>query len=107
MFENMNPLDRSTAFLEIAILLLIAFVLGYVAAKLPISPLGKKKIINEAKSKIDEEEEYIDPRDIITEPTSIKAVLTRDRKGNAIEPKKTLVEKVKLKPDNKIDNTDS
>ena len=30
------------------------------------------------------DDEEVDPRDIITEPTTIKAVLTRDRKGNAM-----------------------
>lgn len=100
MFENMNPLDRPTAFLEIGILLLITFVLGYLCAyflgvpssiitenkKNKSKKVKKKRIKKEA---IIKEEEYVDPRDIITEPTEIKAVLTRDRKGNAIDTLKT------------------
>lgn len=78
MFETMNPLDRSTAFFEIAIIILISFLLGYVVAKIP---LGEKK--KEAKKK--KEIEEVDPRDIIKEPNGIMANLTRDRDGNAID----------------------
>ena len=90
MFENMNPMDRPTAFLEIAILLLITFILGYVSARIPIgseSPIKKPKRSKKTEEVVAEEE--IDPRDIITEPTAIRAVLTRDRKGNAINPVKS------------------
>jgi len=78
MFETMNPLDRSTAFFEIAIIILISFLLGYVVAKIP---LGEKK--KEAKK--EKEIEEVDPRDIIKEPNGIMANLTRDRDGNAID----------------------
>jgi len=74
----MNPLDRSTAFFEIAIIILISFLLGYVVAKIP---LGEKK--KEAKK--EKEIEEVDPRDIIKEPNGIMANLTRDRDGNAID----------------------
>jgi len=99
MFENMNPMDRPTAFFEIAVLLLISFIIGFVAAKLPVSAISgftKNKQTN------DVEDEFVDPRDIITEPTSIKAVLTRDRKGNAIETIKTVERKTETAPVEKI-----
>ena len=81
MFENMNPLDRSTAFIEIGILLLVSFILGFVAAKIPLSALQKS---SKKENNTIADNEEVDPRDIITEPTTIKAVLTRDRKGNAM-----------------------
>jgi len=84
----MNPLDRPTAFLEIFILLLITFILGYISARIPIGSQPFKKS-SDSKKKDQIIEEDVDPRDIITEPTTIKAVLTRDRKGNAIDPIKT------------------
>ena len=84
----MNPLDRPTAFLEIFILLLITFILGYISARIPIGSQPFKKS-SDLKKKDQIIEEDVDPRDIITEPTTIKAVLTRDRKGNAIDPIKT------------------
>lgn len=74
----MNPLDRSTAFIEIAIIVLISFLLGYLIGKIP---LGEKK---KANKKIKQEEET-DPRDIISEPTEIMANLTRGRDGKAID----------------------
>ena len=90
MFENMNPLDSTTAFFEIAVLLLISFIIGFVAARIPIP--GSASVKNNGRTKKGAnkiEEEEIDPRDIITEPTTIKAVLTRDRKGNRIAPVET------------------
>lgn len=101
MFENMNPLDRPTAFFEIAVLLLISFIIGFLAARLPISgsiPIKKNKRFKKSPNIIDDE--YVDPRDIITEPTSIKAVLTRDRKGNPIAPMKTGHKKSEPSPAN-------
>lgn len=98
----MNPMDRPTAFFEIAVLLFISFIIGYLAARLPIggdSVVKKSKRTKKSLNIIDEE--YVDPRDIITEPTTIKAVLTRDRKGNAIAPMKTRV----TKPETTIENT--
>ena len=91
MFENMNPMDRPTAFLEIAILLLITFIIGFVSARIPIGGDSSSPIKKPKRSKKKEEVvvEEVDPRDIITEPTEIRAVLTRDRKGNAINPLKS------------------
>ncbi len=74
----MNPLDRSTAFIEIAIIIFISFLLGYLIGRIP---LGERK--KEAKK--NKEEEETDPRDIISEPTGIMANLTRDREGKAID----------------------
>ncbi len=73
----MNPLDRSTAFIEIAIIIFISFLLGYLIGRIP---LGERK----KEVKKNKEEEKTDPRDIIIEPTEIMAKLTRDRDGNAI-----------------------
>lgn len=87
MFENMNPMDRPTAFFEIAVLLLISFIIGFLAARIPIpgsDTLKSKRPSKKSPNIIDDE--HVDPRDIITEPTSIKAILTRDRKGNPISP---------------------
>jgi len=81
----MNPMDRPTAFFEIAILLLISFVIGFIAARIPLADSDLPKgggFFKKGSKKM--EEEQVDPRDIITEPTTIQAVLTRDRKGNAI-----------------------
>ena len=69
MFENMNPLDRPTAFLEIGILLFISFILGYIAARIPI-PTEKIQFGKKSET-IEEPEEEVDPRDIITEPLSL------------------------------------
>ncbi len=88
MFENMNPLDRPTAVFEIVVLLFISFILGYVCARIFVSK-NKKYIPSAATKKIKKNQDQItdiDPRDIISEPTTIKAVLTRDRKGNPIAP---------------------
>ena len=90
MFENMNPLDRSTAFFEIAVLLLISFIIGFIAARIPIKESVVKNENRNKNKPNSGNAEVIDPRDIITEPTTIKAVLTRDRKGNAIAPLKTV-----------------
>ena len=98
MFENMNPLDKPTAFFEIGVLLLISFILGYVcayyfgSAKAKNNTSIKKKPVKTSANIIDTD----DPRNIISEPTSIKAVLTRDRKGNPIAP---------VKEDSSVKNT--
>ena len=90
MFENMNPLDKPTAFFEIGVLLLISFILGYVCAyyfssgRTTKKTITKKKPVKTSANIIDTD----DSRNIISEPTSIKAVLTRDRKGNPIAPVK-------------------
>lgn len=98
MFENMNPLDRPTAFFEIAVLLLISFIIGFLAARLPIAGnITSKNNRRTKKSPNIIDDDHVDPRDIITEPTTIKAVLTRDRKGNAIATLKTATKKTETK----------
>jgi len=82
MFENMNPLDRSTAFIEIGIIIIISFILGYIIGKVP---LGEKKRISIFNKKASEVEEDLNPRDIISEPEGIMATLTRNREGKAID----------------------
>ncbi|WP_010522552.1 hypothetical protein [Aquimarina agarivorans] len=86
----MNPLDSSTAILEIVVLLLISFVLGYVCARIPLTHKKSRPETSNNKNtkKVTEAMDITDPRDIISEPTTIKAVLTRDRKGNAVVPPK-------------------
>ncbi len=89
MFENMTPIDRPTAIFEIVGLLLISFVLGYICARIPLTSGNSDSKTSSSRKKIKKTHEIItdiDPRDIISEPTTIKAVLTRDRKGNAIAP---------------------
>ncbi|WP_232285851.1 hypothetical protein [Aquimarina agarilytica] len=82
-------MDRPTAIFEIVALLLISFVLGYICARIPLTSGNsdsKTSIPRKKTKKAHEMISDIDPRDIISEPTTIKAVLTRDRKGNAIAP---------------------
>ena len=79
----MNPLDILSSFLEIGILLLISFILGFVAAKIPLGSNSEFSFLKKEKNALDVQEN-VDPRDIITEPQTIRAVLTRDRKGNAV-----------------------
>lgn len=85
MFENLNPFDRTTAYIEIAIMLLLSFVFGYLVARIPIEGSKKKLTRTKKKQNIEEDKEEVDPRDIITEPTQIRAVLTRERGGKAID----------------------
>lgn len=79
----MNSLDILSSFLEIGVLLLISFILGFVAAKIPLGSNTEISFLKKGKNDLTTEEN-VDPRDIITEPQTIRAVLTRDRKGNAV-----------------------
>ena len=55
MFENMNPLDRSTAFIEIAIIIFISFLLGYLIGRIPLGERKKEaKKIKRKKKRIQE-----------------------------------------------------
>lgn len=83
MFENMNPLDRSTAFIEIGVIILISFVLGYLIGRLTLD--GSMKRISFKKKKEEAEEEELNPRDVISEPEGIMATLTRNREGKAMD----------------------
>ena len=99
MFENMNPMDRPTAWLEIFILMLGAFIIGYLFARSyykrkaqkdleashkeirTLKTLGGSKT-NTAARAADSGFETID------KPGTIKAVKTRERAGVAVESKK-------------------
>lgn len=80
MFENLNPLDKSTAWIEIFLLLFGAFLIGYFFAR----AYFKRKFRNDL---IDYEEEIKRykilsmERGNSTQSSGIKAVKTRDRKG--------------------------
>ncbi|MBT8394031.1 MAG: hypothetical protein KJN66_04185 [Bacteroidia bacterium] len=80
MFENLNPLDRSTAWIEIFLLLLGAFLIGYFFAR----AYYKRKSRND---RIDYEAEIEKYKTMSMEyansasPSGIKAIKTRDRKG--------------------------
>lgn len=103
MFEQLNPLARSTAWLEIFILMFVAFLIGYLFARW----YYKKKLeetsqysynaaadrqINTANtaSKV---ENY--DTDIIT-PGNIKAIKTRERSGAAVVNRAAPLEKPEL-----------
>ena len=77
----MNPLDRSTAYLEIAIIILISFLIGYIIGRIPLG--DRKKTLKKIKEVLPEE--ALNPRDIISEPKGIMATLTRDREGKEIK----------------------
>lgn len=76
MFTEFIPTDRPTAFLEIGIILLITFVLGFLCGKIPLAT--KKTVIYTPAISTDT---IVEDRDIITEPTTIRATLTRKRGG--------------------------
>lgn len=85
MFENLNPLDKSTAWLEIFLLLFGAFLIGYFFAK----AYYKRKFRNDL---IDYEAEVKKYKELSLEHANsrmnegIKAVKTRDRKGELATP---------------------
>ena len=80
MFENLNPLDKSTAWIEIFLLLFGAFLIGYYFAR----AYYKRKYRNDL---IDYEAEIKKYKTLSMEhanstpPSGIKAIKTRDRKG--------------------------
>ena len=86
MFENLNPLDKSTAWIEIFLLLFGAFLIGYFFAR----AYFKRKFQNDL---IDYEEEIRKYKIMSMEQSSssvdsgIKAVKTRDRKGELPQSK--------------------
>ncbi len=85
MFENLNPLDKSTAWIEIFLLLLGAFLIGYFFAR----AYFKRKFRNDL---IDYEEEIKKYKTLSmehansTSSSGIKAIKTRDRKGELASP---------------------
>lgn len=93
MFENMNPLDRSTAWIEIFILMFVAFLIGYFFArwyykrKLEQASLSINRVAFEddtASLRHAETTSF----ETIDEPGRIKAVQTRTRSGEAVKVKK-------------------
>ncbi len=85
MFENLNPLDKWTAWIEIFLLLFGAFLIGYFFAR----AYFKRKFQNDL---IDYEEEVKKYKELSLEhanstySSGIKAVKTRDRKGELAKP---------------------
>jgi predicted flap endonuclease-1-like 5' DNA nuclease len=85
MFENLNPLDKWTAWIEIFLLLFGAFLIGYFFAR----AYFKRKFQNDL---IDYEEEVKKYKELSLEhanstySSGIKAVKTRDRKGELATP---------------------
>ncbi len=83
MFENMNPLDKSTAWLEIFLLMFGAFLIGYFFARW----FYKLKLQREL-DECEEENKKLNLQSLehanSTFPSGIKAVQTRDRKGELI-----------------------
>ena len=85
MFENMNPLDKSTAWLEIFLLMFGAFLIGYFFARWYFKAQSQKLIDeceDEKKKLWLENLEHANS----TFHSGIKAVQTRDRKGELINP---------------------
>ncbi len=85
MFENLNPLDKSTAWLEIFLLMFGAFLIGYYFARWYF-----KTKLQKAKEEFEKEKKKLKLENLensnSTVPSGIKAVLTRDRKGELINP---------------------
>lgn len=93
MFENMNPLDKSTAWIEIFLLMFGAFLIGYFFARYYFK--SKYKSLLDACH--DEKEKlrkigYTKANSTYThsenEPTPIKAIKTMDREGVAAKKPK-------------------
>jgi len=83
MFENMNPLDKSTAWLEIFLLMFGAFLIGYFFARWYFKTKMQKTIDECEEEKKNLKLENLEHANS-TFPSGIKAVLTRDRKGELI-----------------------
>lgn len=98
MFENMNPLDKSTAWLEIFILMFGAFLIGYYFARFYYRRKYKNELedcIAENQRLKFEESEIVLDEDLTA---GIRAIKTRDRTGKPIEPEEELEEELPIKP---------
>ena len=88
MFENMNPLDRSMAWLEIFLLMFVAFLIGYFFAR-----RYYKNKLRKANDEFEEEIRQLKLENLehanSTFPGGIKAIKTRNRKGELIQQTKT------------------
>jgi len=91
MFENFNPLDRSTAWLEIFLLMLGAFLIGYLMAR----AYYKKKCIKDIEDLEREKNKYKtlsmeNPK--AQQEQDLRVVKTREREGRlAFEPEPELI----------------
>ena len=103
MFENLNPLDKSTAWLEIFLLMFGAFLIGYFFAKWYYKSKLQKAIDEcESEKKILRLENLEHANS--TFPKGIKAVKTRDRKGELISTVQNEVETETLKEADELYN---
>ena len=93
MFENMNPLDKSTAWLEIFLLMLGAFLIGYYFARWYFKTKMQKTIDECEEEKKNLKLENLEHANS-TFPSGIKAVQTRDRKGELISQVHEETEKI-------------
>ena len=89
MFENLNPLDRSTAWLEIFLLMLGAFLIGYFLARY----FYKRKFSNQIDELEREKNKWKtismeNPNSNINE--GLRVVKTRERTGQLAKPEPTL-----------------
>ena len=99
MFENLNPLDKSTAWIEIFLLMFGAFLIGYFFARWYYKNKLEKAIDECEVEKKNLRLENLEHANT-TFPSGIKAVLTRDRKGELINPlKEEAQEKIKFELD--------
>ncbi len=93
MFENMNPLDTSTAWLEIFLLMFGAFLIGYFFARYYFKTKYKGMLDNciAEKEKL-KETGYTKANTTFTtddkSDVKIKAIKTREREGVAVEKPK-------------------
>ena len=85
MFENLNPLDKSTAWIEIFLLLLGAFLIGYFFARAYFKRKFRNDLID-YEAEIEKYKILSMERGISDHPSGIKAVKTRDRKGELPTP---------------------
>ena len=85
MFKNLNPLDKSTAWLEIFLLMFGAFLIGYFFARWYYLNKLKKQEAECEEEKKNLKLENLE-QDNSNLPSGIKVVQTRDRKGELINP---------------------
>lgn len=92
MFENLNPLDRSTAWLEIFLLMLGAFLIGYFLARY----FYKKKCLKDIEELEREKNKY---KTLSMEHPSVqfndnlRVVKTRERAGKLAQQEPELITK--------------
>lgn len=98
MFENMNPLDKSTAWIEIFVLMFGAFLIGYYFARFYYRNKYKNDledcIAENQRLKFEESEIVLDE----DQETGIRAIKTRDRTGKPIDTEEKLEDELPMKP---------